>query len=755
MRTSTWTVFLFSAFVMAGCGSERANDEGPKEAKQNQGMTAVAETTAKPSEVPAEEIPAKGGIAPAAEKPKDLEWIYSFANRFDEAELYFGDDLVIDFSRDAAAKYTLGGWRTRVGKRAKAFGEQVRLIEGTSALFTFPRKTTATHLHMRVAAAGNGAMTVYRNEKAFAYPEAPARKGLKIVHAPLKQDSFDAAEETFRIRAGKTGALDAQRGGAALSWMQIGGEKSIESIPTFAQDDKMVIPAAWSLRYSHFVAAEETLRFEELGGQGSLVIESDGMPAKKVAFAELSKGVSLSAYQNRVVRLSLSGDGEALTFKRGGTTREKIAGEEKKASKTPKNVLVFLVDTMRADKLKPWNEKASVRVPALSEWAKDAAVFRYAHTQENWTKPSVATLLSGMMPWQHQATSGDAVLPSKVNTMAEILRKNGFKTAAYVANGYVSDKFGFEQGFDSFRNYIREGRRSQAKFVAEDVLKWLDKHPKDPFFLYVHTIDPHVPYMPPKDILATYDSDPYDGKVNFGKDRALLEKIKSGKVKTNARDRRRLEALYDAEVTYHDIYFGKIVEGLKERGLFEDTVMVFTSDHGEEFFDHDSVGHGHSMWEELLHVPLAIRWPGMTSEGQKFETSAGLVDVLPTLCEILAIECATSGESLVPLMKRGRDLSTRTSVSGFMDGWRAVHIGRYKLIHRTLGKFQVFDIVEDPGETKDLAPNSPILTRYLRAMLGLKLEETRTKKLKKKKTQIDATTEAQLRALGYVGTQAK
>jgi arylsulfatase A-like enzyme len=259
--------------------------------------------------------------------------------------------------------------------------------------------------------------------------------------------------------------------------------------------------------------------------------------------------------------------------------------------------------------------------------------------------------------------------------------------------------------------------------------------------------------MPPDDVLATYDPDPYDGPVDFGRDRETLEKIKSGALRVNDRDKRRLEALYDGEITYHDVHFASIVEGLRRRGLREDTLVVFTSDHGEELFDHGSVGHGHTVWEELLSVPLVIRIPGLDSSGSRIARAVGLVDVAPTILDVLGkpIPEAMSGRSLLPLMRGQTESAPRPTVSGFMNGWRTIVVGRYKLIQRTASRMMLYDLEEDPDETRDLAADRPLTLRYLRGLLGLVLAGAHHGHASER-TEIDAETEAQLRALGYVGT---
>jgi arylsulfatase A-like enzyme len=509
----------------------------------------------------------------------------------------------------------------------------------------------------------------------------------------------------------------------------------------------------------------------EPGSAGTLQLTAlrDGAPP--LALGEIAPGstrrvvdVPLGALSGSIARIELRAQGGPVTLSRVRVETPRTSAVLP-APPPAKNAIVILIDTLRADALSPYKPSTRVKTPGLDTFLGDAAVMRNARTQENWTKPSVATLLSSLLPWQHEAVTGDARLPASVELLPELLAADGYYTGAFIANGYVSDKFGFKQGWSTYRNYIREGRRSPAQYVVADVLEWLDARPKDkPFFLYVHTIDPHVPYKPPGQFLSMYDSEPYSGPVDFRQTGDLLERVKIGKVRLGARDKTRLRALYDAEITYHDVHFAALVQGLKERGLETETVIAITADHGEEFWDHGSVGHGHSVYDELLHVPLVMRVPGLTQHKQVLDEAVGLVDVMPTVLDALGkpIPEHLVGRSILPDLRGQGGDAPRAAVSGFMRGWRTVGVGNYKLVQRTLAHAFVYDVKADPGETKDLAGERPIALRYLRGVLGLTLIEqgddrgpARTaRKHKAEKTAIDAKTEAQLRALGYVGTSA-
>ncbi len=697
----------------------------------------------------------------------EVEVHYDLHRHLARAELWEGEALVVDFGVPRGHQHTLGRWQTQLGADHALEGTSVVVIPRTVGRFLLPRLGDgAFDVKIRARAFADGRTTVYLDEETIAHVTLPTDGGYAIVEASLPEGALAQGERFLQLRVASAGtAPGVGRAGVAVDWMRIGpvGAPLSDEAPAAAS---AMVDEAGRLALPDGVAASWTLEVPDGGalsarargaGSAQVRVEVDGGGGARretLRFEDDETArVDLSGHAGEVVRIALEAEGE-LTFDELAVVTPG-ASDVRPRPPAPANVVVYLVDTLRADKLRIYDPETRVRTPGLSSWVEEgAAIFRAGHSQENWTKPSVATLLSGLMPWEHDATADDAVLPGSVSLLSEILRADGFHTGAFIANGYVSDKFGFRQGFDSFRNYIREGRRTQARFVAADVLSWLDDRPEDqPFFLYVHTIDPHVPYMPPDDVLASYDPDPYDGPVDFSRDRELLEKIKSGALRVNDRDKRRLEALYDGEITYHDVHFAAILEGLARRDLEDDTLVVFTSDHGEELFDHGSVGHGHTVYEELLQVPLVVRIPGLTSEASGIDDAAGLVDVAPTILDALRkpIPDEMSGRSLLPLLRGESATAPRATVSGFMNGWRTIVVGRYKLIQRTASRMMLYDLETDPGETNDLAAERPLTVRYLRGLLGLVLAGAHHVH-EAERTEIDAETEAQLRALGYVGT---
>jgi arylsulfatase A-like enzyme len=621
-------------------------------------------------------------------------------------------------------------------------------------------------------------------------------KSFQVIDKVVPAEQLKVGENLLQLRIARSGA--SPRGGEAslaLDWIRIGPAEAAHDAarpPALAElastgaTPVLRIASGDRLAYGFEVPEGAELRASLAAHDGArlrIVAERDGKPAETLLTTKAAKEavrIPLGRFAGELVRLSLRAEGGSRVelHKPEVVVIDNAAFPKAAAGAQPKNVIIVLVDTLRADKLSAYTPGSRVQTPGMTTFLQTAAVMKNARTQENWTKPSIATLLSSLLPWQHNAVTGDAKVPASVELMPELLQDRGYYTGAFIANGYVSDKFGFKQGWNTYRNYIREGRRTIAQEVAADVVEWLDKRPKEkPFFLYVHTIDPHVPYKPPKSFLDLYDPAPYSGPVDFSRTNELLEKIKIGSMKLNARDKVRLEALYDGEISYHDVHFAATLRALEERGLDKETVIVVTADHGEEFWDHGSVGHGHSVYDELLHIPMILRIPGITEGKQNLPDAVGLVDVMPTVLDAIGQEKPADlvGASFLPELKGQGTTAPRTAVSGFMQSWRTVGVGSFKLLQRAPENMWLYDVKNDPGEQKDISKERPLALRYARSLLGITIAEGENGKRygggdqnaqpakaapakrqhKEEKTDIDPETEKQLRALGYVGSSAK
>jgi arylsulfatase A-like enzyme len=473
--------------------------------------------------------------------------------------------------------------------------------------------------------------------------------------------------------------------------------------------------------------------------------------------------ISLAAHAGKIVRLDLVGEGEgSVAWASPAIVLPKV---EVKKPEPAKSAIVLLIDTLRADALRSYDRKSRVETPALDAIAKEGVVFTAAQSPENWTKPSVASVLTGLFPATHRTKQSESRLPDGVLTIAEVLKQHGVATASFIANGYVSDKFGFKQGWDHYTNYIRENKTTTAENVFKEAGDWIEKHKDERFFAYVHTIDPHVPYDPPKKWLDRYDPEPYPGLVSPRKTPDQLEQAKRNppKIVFNDRDRQRLRALYDAEISYHDEELAKFIDRLRELGVYDQVVFAITSDHGEEFNDHGSYGHGHSVYQELLHVPLIFRRPGALPPGRRIDDTVSTADITPTVLAAMGVDVPEVMEGLDrnPHMLGQVPPTPAMAVSDFLDDRRTIRAGGFKLILNGVNP-TFFDLRTDPNEKRELPAGAhPIARRYCRILLGQflgatdlgdYLSATQTKKsatFGDEKTDIDEKTREGLKALGY------
>jgi len=498
---------------------------------------------------------------------------------------------------------------------------------------------------------------------------------------------------------------------------------------------------------------EETVTAEQAGSWQESIIELERVGGA-AAELELTVGGEF-------------GEGQMAAFGDPGiwTPEYEDAAKPPTTGKPAKHVLVYLIDTVRFDKFDFYNRKTSAKTPNISAFAKDATIFDSAYDNENWTKPSTATILTGLYPETHNAKEDDSKLPADAVMISEHFKSNGFKTASFLANGYVSDAFGFKQGWDFYTNYIREKKETNADKVVKDTLEWINKN-KDSgrLFTYVHTIDPHVPYSPPTKYREMYWNKEYTGPLKPNSTGEQLAEIKTRKLTLNDTDKKYLEALYDGETTFNDSAFGELVEGLKAMGLYEDTVIAIIADHGEEFWDHESVGHGHSLYEELIHTPLIVRYPGMVAAGRRVPHVVSMVDLAPTLFELTGIKGNDDleGTSFVDTLDGTGNAHPRIAVSDFLYRKKAIRAGRYKWI--TIGRYgDLYDVVSDRHEKDNVLKKHSIARAFIRGQFGVFAGATdksvwwkgadlakQKKEFKADKASMDSDTQKMLEDLGYV-----
>ncbi|MGD8329020.1 MAG: sulfatase [Acidobacteriota bacterium] len=314
----------------------------------------------------------------------------------------------------------------------------------------------------------------------------------------------------------------------------------------------------------------------------------------------------------------------------------------------PPNVLMVVVDTLRADHVGSYADVDLT--PNLDAFARDSIVFLDASSTAPNTINSAPSILTSTYPSEHQFTNYRVAISPQHQTLAEILAANGYQTFAVSANPHVTARNGLAQGFETFLDHPT-WTDTGAGAINQLFFDWLDStQPQTPFFALLWCVDPHTPYEPPADILdAILDDD----------QRALVSErtIRPGSHDLSAEEREVSRLLYEGEVRSFDRQFGLLMEELRHRSLLEDTIIVFTSDHGESFWEHTDmsgrslVGHGVSLFRTEIAVPLMIRFPGSPS-GRAISAPVSTVDIVPTVLAALDIEVRNDffqGHDLMPL----------------------------------------------------------------------------------------------------------
>jgi arylsulfatase len=391
------------------------------------------------------------------------------------------------------------------------------------------------------------------------------------------------------------------------------------------------------------------------------------------------------------------------------------------AEPPPLNLVLISLDTCRASALSSYGGPPGL-TPSLTRLAAESVVFETCLAHSSGTAPSHMSLFTGQYVHRHGLrTNHRAVRPRA--TLAGVLAREGWDTAAFTGHGSLRAELGHAHGFETFESWVGEPRLPYTRNFDEVLpraLDWLDERAAAPFFLLVHGYDPHCPYEPPPAQRARLAGD-YDGDLeveglcgmqDFG---PLLE---SGEV--GPEERAHLRDLYRAEIAAADAALGRFLDGLRERGLLERSIVVFTSDHGEVLGDHGWVGHT-TMWEEELRVPLLIRLPA--GHGARVPGVVQHVDVLPTLLAALGVPApdGVQGVDLTPVLHGERGLpSGRLHVAQF-GNLESVRVGpRWKAAFRRtpegLRDARLFDLVTDPSELRDLS-DDPDHAPRLRALV--------------------------------------
>jgi choline-sulfatase len=441
-----------------------------------------------------------------------------------------------------------------------------------------------------------------------------------------------------------------------------------------------------------------------------------------------------------------------------------------------KHIILIGVDTLRGDYVgkKVGNQSLT---PHLDQFKKDAVYMENAYASTSWTLPSFMSLFTGLYEYNHEVGIKNALHLDKPFLIEPLSRK--FITFGYHGGKVMNSRWGYWRGFDYYKKFQPAGALYPrgGKHLFEKAVEMLNQAQFPNLFLFLHTYQVHAPYTPPENFLYQLNKTPKYMKldaVNINQPAKTYLPVKE-----DLKDS--LNELYQAEVLAFDAYFGEFIQRLKEMNLYDNAMIILVSDHGEEFFDHKGWTHSHSLYNELIRVPLIIKFPGSQFKDTRITKAVGLVDLMPTVLSYYDIDYEAGkldGKDLMPLIRKERNFDRGYVISTISTGRYfeaippriALLLNDYKLIYNDpfqpedleffkndalppqVPQFEFYNLKNDPNETLNLARTHNKIKERMMAVI-LKIRKIIDHKLstgKKAKKNMDKEVEEQLKSLGYL-----
>ncbi len=431
------------------------------------------------------------------------------------------------------------------------------------------------------------------------------------------------------------------------------------------------------------------------------------------------------------------------------------------------NVILISLDTLRADHLSAYGYPKKTS-PNIDRWAKKSLLFKNSFSNASWTLPSHMSLMTSLYPTIHGVDDKSKKLSDSTRTLAEVLKENGYKTAAFTGGTNVSKVYGIDQGFDLFKEEYDSsietpGQGWRLSHIVKSLSFWLNANADEKFFLFLHCWDPHEPFIKHK-YLSEFESS-YSGQLNildthsdFIKSQAYKdhegffninlfynEVINTASISLTEEDKEHMVALYDNEIRFVDQYFGKLIAHLEHLDLMDKTIIILWSDHGEELFERGKIMHGNAMlYDEQIHVPTIVYIPGY--RGPKVNSNlVQSIDIAPTILEILDIEPESSFMG-IPLFSNKNDFI----IAQHRIKWNMLRTQEFKLmtIDENEKNIRLYDLKEDPDETVNVFNEKPEVAEQLKTHMLWVLSQRPGEKVDE--SNLTKEDIEKLRALGYI-----
>ncbi len=676
---------------------------------------------------------AKAPATPQA-PPRTEHAVWKLVDNRHTAHRFVDGELVIDAAGVGFARYTRFGvpasrWRLgqTVGGERAAIADRVAPLEIPLGGELAQR---ATHLTLRVHGRAGQTLGLRINDKSATGTRIKLDAGWQTIAIPIPTGLLEVGENQV--------ALETQ-GPTAVGWLRIGKERADDeddpraaaAFDPTADTIELAKEAAlvWYVTVpdgGHLVASvTEGCTVEVRAGNGDGAFAGGSLRARDAR-------IDLGAMAGRVVALGLTArDCPRTTIAAPRIALPGPARVRLPPAPPPKYVVLWVMDTLRAENVPLFTPGGRARTPNLDELAKTSAVFRQHYVQGNESQTSHASVWTGLYPAVHNVrlagVGGQDRIPSKVTVLAEQLAAAGFAGGGTTANGYVNPYGGHSRGLRAFRNLMHEPGANGVVLgerIVTAALEQLDKNRSDRAFQFLGTIDSHYPWIARRPWIDIYSPPPYDGPFQDRTAAADLG-IRAGSMGCARvppkRDIDRLIAIYDSTISYQDQELGRFVAQLKAWGIWDETMLVITADHGEELFEYGQCGHGSSTRDLLIRVPLLIRDPARIPGGTVIDEGVEGIDIMPTVLDAVGapVVPAVQGRSLIPLAQGVGRGWAQPSYSSMFEYAHAMRIGRWKIRVPPSGVPLVHDMVADPIERSDLSTTRAVERRMLTDNIGM------------------------------------
>lgn len=641
--------------------------------------------------------------------------------------------LTIECGTADFAKYVEGSYRSHWHLSAEDSGQRVALLDGLAGSLYLPLDSDPGGVERAAdgsvqlfitarAAKARQLVSVFFNEKRLGDISMPTTEW-QTYSIRVPASALLDGENKLRFYFRYTGEIDGKKTAAAIQRIRVGAVKPVDKpvvrADTVTREHKrlMALSASQPARLSYYIripTGSPTLVFAPAGPDASelsvRITHSETRTGAEIwsgsgSATWTTARVDLSPWAGQIVRLDLTSTGPAdwgrpqiVIPERG----QKVA--DKNPPRVADHVIVWVVSALRADRA-----AGGPATPGFQRARERGIRFTHAHTAAPAPAAAHVALLTGKHP------QGSAV-PAGAQTLGERFSDAGFTTALISGNGFVNDEAGFAQGFAIYRNPMRRRHPFRARVLWQQARRILHKQRNGKSFIYLVTVEPHLPYDPsPESLAAEWDRGPM--RFTPVETLALRESLFAGKEQLTREEQAYIRALYDAEVRDADNAFAEMLADLDELGIADRTAVILVGDHGEELFERNRFGHGMHLYQEVLHVPLVVimpKHPGSTV----VDTDVSLIDIHATALAMAGITAGTENQGESVLTAHDEPLP-RPIFAHLPGQGRSLKLGRYKLHVLLRGDHELYDLEDDPGEQQNLMGQRPIVERYMRNVFGV------------------------------------